>query len=87
MYPERVLHVVSGNRRPGTCKYCGKAIEWATTPKGKFLPLKAHAFVMRTEMNPDTHVRFDVLTADAVHMASCPSQPPRSPRSRAGGRR
>lgn len=93
MYTERVVTVVEGTRKPARCKFCGKAIEWAVTPKGKNIPLNASAIRLHTTRNPDTRVRFEVFGGNAVHIGTCPhwpkkskTAPPTVARAWAGGR-
>lgn len=93
MTDERLIKVVDGSRKLGTCKFCGRPVEWATTPKGKNLPLQPNAIRLHVDVNTETRVRFEVFPASAVHIPRCPYWPKKSTpnhsvaRAWAGGRR
>jgi len=80
-FPHRYVYVVSWNRHDGRCKYCRQSIVWATTARGKMLPLNPGAFILEVKRDPETRVRYDVLEADASHIVTCANRPPRRGKS------
>lgn len=87
----RLVEVVAGPRRASHCKYCGRPIEWATKLSterrdggrniAKNVPLNPNALTLRYDRT-ESGVKFEVLSADALHFVTCPKKPakPRRPR-------
>lgn len=80
----RLMHVVVGSRRPAHCRDCGRPIEWAVNSNGKNVPLNPNALVLRYDRNGGG-VKFEVVSANAVHFASCPRRKERERRPRMFG--
>jgi hypothetical protein len=67
------------NGRPGTCKFCGARFVWlATAPHGQALPFNPNPLVLSEHENPDTRVKFKVLSSDSLHVVTCPNKPRRT---------
>lgn len=74
--PDRLLSIVNESRRVTRCKYCNAPIEFATTQRGKLVPIKPNPFVFRYERNGGG-VKFAVIGADNLHFTVCKNRPPK----------
>jgi hypothetical protein len=75
---DRLLFLVAGPRRFGRCKHCHARIEWATVaPKGRTVPLDPNPLVLRVHVNDDTGIKFQVVSANNLHFATCTNKPAR----------
>lgn len=93
---DRLIAIMAGNRRASHCKYCGRPIEWAmklSTERrdggrniAKNVPLNPNALVLRYERN-ERGLKFEVLSANALHFATCTKKPELQRRPRMFGGR
>jgi hypothetical protein len=93
---ERLISVLAGRRSPSHCKFCGRAIEWATKlsterrdgshNKASNVPLNPNALVLRYDRN-EAGLKFEVLSANALHFTTCTKKPARQARPRMFGGR
>lgn len=86
MRPERLIYVVVGSRRPGSCRDCGRPIEWVVSSAGKNLPLNPHPLVLRAHENAGG-VKFEVVSSNNLHFVTCQRKRERPKRPRAFGGR
>lgn len=61
----RTVLLQSVSDRQARCQSCSSPIRWATTAKGKGIPLDARAQIEQRDDGP-------VVSSDDVHWATCP---------------
>lgn len=67
-----LIPVLAGTASPGTCKYCHRRIQWATTaPHGKVLPFDPDVFVATTT-KAENGVQWEFWPREKLHFISCP---------------
>jgi hypothetical protein len=83
---DRLIQILDTTRRASHCRDCGRPIEWATLAgKGKFVPIEPNPLVLNYVRNPETHVRFLVISANNLHFTRCTKRKERPERLRRFG--
>lgn len=77
---DRRLTILAGNRKRGRCRRCHRPVVLVvTTPHGKRLPFDGDPLVLSAEQDPMTFVRYEVITSERLHFASCPKRKTSTP--------
>lgn len=68
--------------RPGRCKFCGAGIIFRlSAPGGKWMPFNKHPLVLSEFTNELTGVKFEQLSPEDLHFASCTNRPRKKPKA------
>lgn len=79
MHRDRRITAVVSSEQPGRCRYCQARIVWFwTLPKGRSMPFNPNPLVLSTSENPETQVKYVVLSSDALHFVTCTNKPTRT---------